>query len=131
MKKLITLILLFVAFPLFGFATAPSLSAAAEIKDNLCSGVEQNLNGGSCGRNTGRDAENRLNDLIGTIVNVLTVIIGIVAVIMIIVGGFRFITSGGDASKVTSAKQTVIYAIVGLVIVALAQFIVRFILSNT
>jgi hypothetical protein len=49
---------------------------------------------------------------------------------MIILGGLKYITSGGDAQKVASAKSALIYAIVGLVIVALAQAIVRFVLGK-
>jgi len=54
----------------------------------------------------------------------------VAAVIMIIVGGFRYITSGGDSTRVGGAKNTLIYAIVGLIIVALAQAIVHFVLNN-
>ena len=62
-------------------------------------------------------------------VNLFSVLVGIVAVIFVIYGGFRYITSGGDSSNVGNAKNTLIYAIVGLVIVALAQLIVRYVLS--
>jgi len=51
-------------------------------------------------------------------------------VIMIIVGGFRYITSGGESGNVSGAKNTLIYAIVGLVIVALAQIIVHYVLNT-
>ena len=54
----------------------------------------------------------------------------VTAVMMIIVGGFRYITSGGASDSVSSAKNTIIYAIVGLVVVALAQFIVQFVLNR-
>jgi len=63
-------------------------------------------------------------------INIFSVIVGVVAVIMIIFGGFRYITSGGDSGNISSAKQTIIFAIVGLVVVALAQIIVRFVLSR-
>ena len=72
-----------------------------------------------------------LDSLIQKIVNILSVVVGIVAVIMIIVGGFRYVTSGGKQESVTSAKNTILYAIIGLVIVALAQIIVHFVLKNT
>ena len=49
---------------------------------------------------------------------------------MIIVGGLRYITSGGESSNISGAKTTIIYALVGLVIVALAQFIVHFVLNK-
>jgi Flp pilus assembly pilin Flp len=65
------------------------------------------------------------------IINVFSWIIGAVSVIMIIYGGFRYITSGGDSNGVTAAKNTILYAIIGLVIVALAQIIVNFVLNKT
>ena len=49
---------------------------------------------------------------------------------LIIYGGFKYISSGGDSGKVTEAKNTIIYAVIGLVVVALAQFIVQFVLNK-
>jgi len=71
-----------------------------------------------------------VNKIITTIVNVLSFVVGVVAVIMIMVGGFRYVTSAGDSSKASSAKSTITYAIVGIVIVAFAQVIVRFVLES-
>ena len=71
-----------------------------------------------------------LASIASKVVNILSIVVGIVAVIMIIFGGFRYITSGGESGSVSGAKNTLIYAIVGLVIVALAQFIVHFVLAN-
>lgn len=64
-------------------------------------------------------------------VNLFSIVVGAVAVIMIIYGGFRYITSGGDSGNVGNAKNTLIYAIVGLIIVALAQIIVQFVLTQS
>jgi hypothetical protein len=64
------------------------------------------------------------------VVNFFSVVVGFVSVIMIIYGGFRYITSGGDSGRVGNAKNTLIYAIIGLVIVALAQVLVHFVLNN-
>lgn len=50
---------------------------------------------------------------------------------MIIVGGFRYVISGGDSNGVSGAKNTIMYAIIGLVIVLFAQIIVKFVLTNT
>jgi cytochrome bd-type quinol oxidase subunit 2 len=76
------------------------------------------------------DAEGSLNQTIKNIVNILSVIVGVVAVIMIIIAGLRYITSGGSAEGVATAKRSLLYAIIGLVVVALAQIIVRFVLTN-
>ena len=71
-----------------------------------------------------------LNNTIGSIINILSAVVGVIAVIMIIVGGFRYITSGGKQESIVSAKNTLLYAVVGLIIVALAQVIVRFVLND-
>lgn len=72
----------------------------------------------------------QLNQAITTIINTFSLIVGIVAVVMLIYGGFRYVTSGGDSSNIGNAKNTIIYAIVGLVIVALSQAIVQFVLTK-
>ncbi|MBA3758549.1 hypothetical protein H0X10_02865 [Candidatus Saccharibacteria bacterium] len=77
------------------------------------------------------DAESRVNEIIRLVINIFSLIVGVIAVIMIIIGGLKYITSGGDSSNVSGAKNTILYAIIGLVIVALAQVIVRFVLQKT
>ena len=105
--------------------------AQQQINNGLCAGSNLQFtdNPGQC-QVAGSDANTRINDIIHTIVNLLSAIVGVVAVIMIIVGGFRYITSGGNDTSVTSAKNTILYAVIGLVVVALAQLIVRFTLSK-
>jgi Type IV secretion system pilin len=109
---------------------APVL-AQSDIQDGLCQGSQLgNPNAsGNCNVQEGQ-AGKKIEDLVLLIINILSWVIGVVAVIMIIVGGFKYITSGGDSGGVTSAKNTILYAIVGLVIVALAQVIVRFVLGS-
>lgn len=104
----------------------------ATIQGSLCKGARDltftsTSQTGTC---TDPQGENRANELIRKIINIISVIVGVVAVIMIIYGGFRYITSGGSAEKVTAAKNTILYGLIGLIIVALAQIIVRFVLSN-
>lgn len=66
-----------------------------------------------------------------SIVNVFSAIIGVTAVVFLLYGGFRYITSGGSTEKVGDAKKTIIFAIIGLIVVALAQVIVNLTLSTT
>jgi len=108
-------------------ATAVPVYAADNIQSGLCSGV-QVASGNGCG-STG-DSKLTLGGIATSAVNIFSWVVGIAAVIMIIVGGFRYITSGGSSDKVGSAKNTLIYAIVGLIIVALAQFIVHFVINT-
>ena len=63
------------------------------------------------------------------ITNTILYIVGIIAVIMLIIGGIKYVVSGGDAKKVTDAKNTVLYAIIGLVIAFLAFAIVNFVID--
>jgi hypothetical protein len=65
-----------------------------------------------------------------TIINVLLFIIGAISVIMLIIGGIRYTVSGGDSGAVTSAKNTILYAIIGLVVAFLAFAIVNFVLTS-
>lgn len=65
------------------------------------------------------------------IVNILSYILGIAAVIMIIVSGFKYVTAGGDSNRVSSAKNTLIYALIGLLIAAIAQALVHWVLGLT
>ena len=89
----------------------------------------------SIGSGTNCGASNKggsdVNGVLKTIINLFTAIVGVIAVIMVIIAGFKYITSGGDSAKLTSAKGTLVYALVGIAIVALAQAIVRFVLSKT
>ncbi len=64
------------------------------------------------------------------VITVLSIVIGVISVIMIIIQGLKFVTSNGDATKAASARNGIIYAIVGLVVVVLAQVIVNFVLGN-
>jgi heme/copper-type cytochrome/quinol oxidase subunit 2 len=106
-------------------------TAQQQINAGLCTGsnlqFSENTSTADCSTS---DATERVNNLIHTIVNLLSAVVGIVAVIMIIFGGLRYITSGGNDSSVTGAKNTILYAIIGLIIVALAQVLVRFTLNK-
>ena len=62
------------------------------------------------------------------IVNIMLFIVGAVAVIMLIVGGIRYVTSGGAQDHVTAAKNTIMYAIIGIVVSVLAYAVVNFVI---
>lgn len=69
----------------------------------------------------------------GNVVGIINAIIGalgIVAVIVVIIGGIRYMTSSGDAGKVKTAKDTILYGLIGLAVVALSFAIVNFVIVN-
>lgn len=99
-------------------AFAADCATPAECAQN---GVEQT---GGTGGST------NVGDIIKTIVNVLLFILGAVAVIMIVIGGIRYSISQGDSGAITSAKNTILYAVIGLVVALLAYAIVNFVLTQ-
>jgi hypothetical protein len=76
------------------------------------------------------EGEGSFSSVIKKVINIFSIVVGAVSVIMIIIGGFRYIVSNGDSNGVSGAKNTILYAVVGLVIVLFAQVIVRFVLTN-
>jgi len=78
----------------------------------------------------------QMTDLFGasgvftTFTSVLLFAIGAISVIMIIIGGLRYVVSGGDSSNITAAKNTVLYALIGLIIALLSYAIIRFVLTS-
>lgn len=65
-----------------------------------------------------------------TITNVLLFIIGAISVIMLIIGGIRYVVSGGDSGAVTSAKNTILYAVIGIIVALLAYALVNFVITS-
>ena len=111
----------------------PVVVNAVDIGECVGQGVDINGQIGQDCSSTSNDpnaGNTDITDVIKLVVNIFSIVVGFLAVIMIIWGGLRYITSGGDSGKSTTAKNTIIYALIGLVIVALAQFIVRFVLSK-
>lgn len=124
MQKIKALVLGVIMLAFVGTALAPAPAAVALTpKEEVCKGIDNTTN---CGAATGIS----INNLIRNIVLLLSTIVGVAAIIMIIVSGLKYTTSGGDSSSIASAKNTLIYALVGLVIAAMAQFIVRFVLRT-
>ncbi len=103
--------------------------AQADLRGNLCAGTNLDTTNKTCVATD--DQDEGINAIIALVINVFSVIVGFIAVVMIIYGGFKYITSSGDSGNVTSAKNTIMYALIGLVIVALAQVLVRFVISKT
>jgi hypothetical protein len=82
-------------------------------------------------RNIDPESGNRnLSDQIRIVVNILLFIVGAVSVIMIVIGGLRYVLSGGDSNAVNGAKNTILYAIIGIVVAILAYAIVNFVIGQ-
>lgn len=87
------------------------------------------ISGGSdCAK--GNDQKSDLVENIRVITNTMLFAIGVVAVIMLVIGGFRYVFSGGNSTNTTAAKDTILYAVVGIVVALLAYAIVNFVLGQ-
>lgn len=125
MKQRIKQLILGLAL-VFGFSLllAPAGTVAAVNVDPL-SGVCANNSGGAvCD-----SKDDSIGSVIQIVVNALLFIVGIISVVMIIVGGLRYTTSGGDSGAVTGAKNTIVFAVVGLLVAFLAFAIVNWVLD--
>ena len=76
------------------------------------------------------ETNSNLDERIIGILNAVVGVLGIVAVIVIVMGGVGYMTSGGDPGKTKKAKDTILYGVIGLIIVALAFVIVNFVIKN-
>lgn len=130
MKTLRTRLLTFLS--LIGLVALPLLpvmvpTAAADSCSTPTDCIQQGVSGAGGGSSANQDD---LKGFIKTIVNVMLFILGAIAVIMIIIGGIRYTTSNGDASQTKAAKDTILYAVVGLVVAILAYAIVNFVITS-
>ena len=119
-----------VALPVLAPATAYADFTSNQLQNKLCQGTNADTDGssGNCDDTTGGGTN--LEGIMRKVIQVFSIIVGFVAVVMIIVGGIKYITSGGDSGNISGAKNTIVYAIIGLIIVALAQVLVHFVLKN-
>ena len=102
----------------------PAVSAANGI--NICS--DGNENSVYC-QNKDKDKD-QVNGIIKTIVEVLLTAVGAISIIMIVIGGIMFALSSGDAQKAAKARNTVLYAVVGLAVSLFASAIVNFVFNR-
>jgi ABC-type sugar transport system permease subunit len=113
-----------VALSMLCLSAAPILAlpavatAAVNITSGVCSGTNFDISGNGTGCPS--TSATSFQGLLDNVVNIFSAI----------VGGLRYITSGGDSSRVGAAKTTIIYALVGLVVVVLAQLIVHFVINQ-
>jgi hypothetical protein len=125
MKKMKVLIAAFAVMMFGAFMLVPVGAANALDPSNPIADVCKTDPTNSVCKSQGDSA----NALITKLVNILLFVIGALSTIMIIVGGIFYVTSSGDSSKITRAKNTIMYAVVGLVIALVAYAIVNWVIA--
>ncbi|HMI09088.1 MAG TPA: pilin [Candidatus Saccharimonadales bacterium] len=114
-------------FSVFALAGAVQVFQGSTAYAAACANPKACIQQGS--NDVGGKGATDLGARIKTIVNILLYVLGAIAVVMIVIGGIRYTTSNGDSSAMTSAKNTILYAVVGLVIAILSYSIVNFVLD--
>ena len=110
---------------------ALGVSAALQINNvNVVRATDMSLSGGVSSSQGDDVPQDLAGDVFKNVVNILLFIIGAVSVIMLIYGGIRYTTSGGNANSVTAAKNTIMYSIIGLVVAILAFAVVQFVVNQ-
>jgi len=119
MKKFQTLFAAFILVAVSAFALVPASPVGAAALDGAC---VNNADSAVC-----VNKDDTTGGLVGPLINTLLFIVGAISVVIIIIGGVLYVISGGNSGSVTRAKNTVTYAVVGLLVAFLAYAIVNWV----
>lgn len=125
-----TLVIIFYAIVVVSFSLSSPVYAVDATANEVCAGIGGTIGASGDCDTTGSQQGRSLPELAALIINIFSWVVGAVAVIMLIYAGFRYITGGGDDNSIKSAKNTILYAVIGLVVVVLSQVIVNFVLNQ-
>lgn len=126
MKRITYAILTLGLVASFGLATLPnSAGAATDLLKDACSG-----NAASTVLCKEKAKKGQFPKYVTIIVNTLLYVLAAVSVIVIIIAGIFYTTSGGDAALITKAKNTLLYAVIGLVVAIMAYAIVNYVITQ-
>lgn len=103
---------------------APVRIQAQQPIDPICSQAPANNKPAVCDQ--AKVSKNTPAEIINKVTRIIAIVTGTMSVLFVMIGGFKYITSTGDAQKVNSAKNTIMYALIGLGISAFAPFIVGY-----
>lgn len=149
MKKYLTPLL--ISFSIVVGSLLPLTASAIDVFSGACGGSGSGTSGttgttGTTGTDTGTGTgtssggsdslcgtdqdSSALPGLMKNVINTALVVLGMIAVVMIVVGGIRYTTSNGDAQQIKSAKDTIMYSVIGVVVAIMAYAIVNFVLAS-
>ena len=124
-SKIVKLIALVIASTAY-LGTALTVPAYADPIDCANSDIPQSVREAAGCKGT----TDQLPNVVINILNAVIGVAGLVAVIFIIYGGVQYMTSSGDAGKIKKAKDTILYAVIGLIVCILAAAIVNFVINK-
>ncbi len=126
LQRLVTVAFMMITLLGSGTMVVGRASASVDSQADVCNGIGVASAGAtnSCGQGTG------VTSLLRVIINILSFIVGAVSIIMIIIGGLRYVTSGGNDQNMAGAKNTIIFALIGMAVVAVAQVLVEYVFTS-
>lgn len=121
---------------MFGIVLVPLSASAYALVDINTAKTETATR--ACEQNGGTESKDKdgnticskgsdITSIFRTVANILLFLVGAIAVIMLIIGGFRYVVSNGDANAISGAKNTIMYAIIGIIVAFLAYAAVNFV----
>jgi len=114
---------------LLGLVAPLPAAAATNVFKDVCS-KSSAQSSAACQKPTTTNPLTGSNGLIINITHIIAVVAGAVAVIVIIISGFKFVLSNGDAAQATAARNSILYALVGLVVIIMASSIISLVMSK-
>jgi hypothetical protein len=111
-------------------ATGDSDTADSGTDGNSGTGGSSSSGGGGASTICGAAKQDDATKIVSNVINTILFALGIAAVVMIVIGGIRYTTSNGDSGNIKSAKDTILYAVVGLVVAMMAFLIVNFVIDR-
>lgn len=135
MRRLLIVIMMLLGLSAAGiWASSPKAAAFnpfGKLKSDVCgSNAEANANSPVCTADGSTNPVSGKNGVLIKVTNLIAIAGGIAAVIIIIIGGLQYVLSTGDATRTNSAKNTILYALIGLVVILVARTIITFILNK-
>lgn len=110
-------------------AVLPVSMAVAAPATDICSGTAKTS--AYCNKDkTSTDPIAGPNGILINVANLIAIIAGIVLVIMLIVAGIRYITSSGDSNGIQKAKDTIMHALIGLIVIVFARTLIAYLVSR-
>ncbi len=114
---------------LAGLLLVPVLALGVSVVTSSADVAAQGIKDGVEAVGTTGTEKVELGTIIKNVINGLLYVVGALAVIMLVWGGIRYTTSAGNSNSVSAAKNTILYAIIGLVVAFLAYAIVNWVLD--
>jgi len=118
---------------LFAAPAVANATGVASLFSGACNGpnASQAANSAFCkDKNPGHNPLSGNQGIIIKVTRILAIVAGMAAVIIMIVGGIKYITAGGDSNAITAARNTILNALIGLIIIVLAQSIIVYIVKK-